>query len=412
MDASVSEDKLTPEIYQCQVCWGNMLDRKPRSLTCGHSFCQRCLEKLDKEGRIDCPTCRCQTLTPEGVDKLPLAFTKVLYDKTPKNAVIDELSLHDILNKKPKEVLRLIISDSRDSDADDDDDDYDDYAEDDSETSGNSGIQKLNIHVHGEVFVIPLNSTSLMVVFLGDDKVVRVDNKGHILSTHTVFGGSRVTGACIHNQYLYTATAGAESSKITCIPFDFVTEIPDNPVIYSCDDDSKNIFSPVFMHNDDDNVYFLETDDDDQQAIIRHNIKTGSTVTIIDSLHVCDTYINGIVEYDKPALVIKSENCLKMFGVDGKEIRTVGDTDAGLGKLENPVGVIGTKSGHLLVVDSRQNRVCLFDKSGTFLKDILTEKEIKNPLFLALQGRRLWVTLNGDPYDSDENSIVKCFLYE
>ena len=108
MDVNKSEDELTPEIYQCQVCWGNMLDRKPRSLTCGHSFCQGCLEKLNKEGRIDCPTCRCQTLTPDGVDKLPLDFKLSKFKDMEKDLVLNVDFLCQMCFMKGKKAQALV----------------------------------------------------------------------------------------------------------------------------------------------------------------------------------------------------------------------------------------------------------------------------------------------------------------
>ena len=52
------------ELYTCEVCLENMLDRNPRLLSCLHSFCSDCLVKLIKHGSILCPTCREETAVP------------------------------------------------------------------------------------------------------------------------------------------------------------------------------------------------------------------------------------------------------------------------------------------------------------------------------------------------------------
>ena len=52
------------ELYTCEVCLENMLDKNPRLLSCLHSFCSDCLLKLTKHCSILCPTCREETAVP------------------------------------------------------------------------------------------------------------------------------------------------------------------------------------------------------------------------------------------------------------------------------------------------------------------------------------------------------------
>ena len=49
------------DLYTCEVCLENMLDKDPRLLWCHHSFCMKCLKKIMKNGTILCPTCRAST---------------------------------------------------------------------------------------------------------------------------------------------------------------------------------------------------------------------------------------------------------------------------------------------------------------------------------------------------------------
>ena len=46
------------DLFECSVCFNDMLDRSPRSLRCLHSFCTECLQQLINNNKINCPTCR------------------------------------------------------------------------------------------------------------------------------------------------------------------------------------------------------------------------------------------------------------------------------------------------------------------------------------------------------------------
>ena len=61
-----------PDHTECSVCLESMLTKDPRLLTCGHSFCNPCIQKLADKDTITCPICRKETkLTIGGVEKLP-----------------------------------------------------------------------------------------------------------------------------------------------------------------------------------------------------------------------------------------------------------------------------------------------------------------------------------------------------
>ena len=62
-------------IFECAVCFNNMLDRSPRSLKCLHSFCETCLQKLVEDNYIICPTCRNVTEVQDNdTEKLTVNF--------------------------------------------------------------------------------------------------------------------------------------------------------------------------------------------------------------------------------------------------------------------------------------------------------------------------------------------------
>ena len=63
------------DLYNCDICMGNMLERNPKMLSCHHTFCAQCLSKVMKQGIIKCPTCRSKTDVAGGdITKLPVNF--------------------------------------------------------------------------------------------------------------------------------------------------------------------------------------------------------------------------------------------------------------------------------------------------------------------------------------------------
>ena len=59
----------------CAVCMEHLIDRNPKFLSCHHSFCQQCLQKLTNNSQVSCPTCRAVTAVPNNdVTNLPMNF--------------------------------------------------------------------------------------------------------------------------------------------------------------------------------------------------------------------------------------------------------------------------------------------------------------------------------------------------
>ena len=61
---------------ECTICFERYNDENkcPRMLSCGHSFCSSCLERLLRGNTIDCPKCRNTFVVPSGVHSLPTNF--------------------------------------------------------------------------------------------------------------------------------------------------------------------------------------------------------------------------------------------------------------------------------------------------------------------------------------------------
>ena len=73
---------------ECSICYEGYNDEKkcPRLLSCGHSFCFSCLERLLHGNSIDCPKCRHAVAVPTGVQGL-----------------LKNFALLDIVKEAPKE---------------------------------------------------------------------------------------------------------------------------------------------------------------------------------------------------------------------------------------------------------------------------------------------------------------------
>ena len=78
------ELKRATESLACPVCF--QVFRNPKYLSCYHSYCEGCLEKIQNQSRITCPECRKETAVPVGgVKELPSNFFI--------NRLVDELIL-------------------------------------------------------------------------------------------------------------------------------------------------------------------------------------------------------------------------------------------------------------------------------------------------------------------------------
>ena len=62
-----------PEEVLCGVCLSIFID--PCTLTCGHTWCQRCLREICSPPAARCPSCRARILSPPSVN---IQFRKLL----------------------------------------------------------------------------------------------------------------------------------------------------------------------------------------------------------------------------------------------------------------------------------------------------------------------------------------------
>ena len=107
------------DLYNCEVCLENMLNRNPRLLSCIHSFCTECLAKIMKNGTIVCPTCREETVVPNNdVNLLKVNFMlqkmKEHMDKMHSSKTLFcQLCLSQSASLKCQECLQLLCGDCK-----------------------------------------------------------------------------------------------------------------------------------------------------------------------------------------------------------------------------------------------------------------------------------------------------------
>ena len=66
------EELYSFELFVCPVCLESLINKEPRLLSCGHTFCTPCLQHLFGGNTVKCPKCRSPTqLPPGGVQALP-----------------------------------------------------------------------------------------------------------------------------------------------------------------------------------------------------------------------------------------------------------------------------------------------------------------------------------------------------
>eukprot|EP01112_Ceratiomyxa_fruticulosa_P016812 TRINITY_DN5130_c0_g2_i1.p1 TRINITY_DN5130_c0_g2~~TRINITY_DN5130_c0_g2_i1.p1 ORF type:complete len:646 (-),score=113.45 TRINITY_DN5130_c0_g2_i1:89-2026(-) len=59
---------------ECGVCMESYLDREPKILSCGHTYCMLCLQGLVRTNTISCAGCNTQTVLTSGVASLPTNY--------------------------------------------------------------------------------------------------------------------------------------------------------------------------------------------------------------------------------------------------------------------------------------------------------------------------------------------------
>lgn len=60
--------------YACLIC--TSIAFKPIRLACGHLFCVRCLVKMQRAGKGECPLCRSQVVLLANKDSLDLQLMR------------------------------------------------------------------------------------------------------------------------------------------------------------------------------------------------------------------------------------------------------------------------------------------------------------------------------------------------
>ena len=82
------------EFLECPICYEQFNESNlcPRMLSCGHSFCSSCLERLLHGNTIDCPTCKTPVNVTSGVAGVAKNFALLsIVNVSPKRRVRESL---------------------------------------------------------------------------------------------------------------------------------------------------------------------------------------------------------------------------------------------------------------------------------------------------------------------------------
>ena len=63
---SGEEELYSFELFECSVCLESLINKQPRLLSCGHTFCTPCLQQLSGGNTVNYPKCRSPTRIPPG----------------------------------------------------------------------------------------------------------------------------------------------------------------------------------------------------------------------------------------------------------------------------------------------------------------------------------------------------------
>lgn len=136
----------------------------------------------------------------------------------------------------------------------------------------------------------------------------------------------------------------------------------------------------------------------------------GSDEAEPEAVEQSDNLMVDRVKFDQPRYVCVSRkgeivvsdsgnHCIKMFDSSGKFIRQFGEYGRRDGQLKFPYGVCCDKENNIIVADHYNNRVCMFASDGKFLQHLVTaEKGLCRPQGVSMKlghDPRLYVT-HGD----------------
>lgn len=128
-----------------------------------------------------------------------------------------------------------------------------------------------------------------------------------------------------------------------------------------------------------------------------HNTRTPmypeKTVTFVEDLSIGGEDLDGNVILFNPRLSLVDENeniyiseskdhVIKVFGPNGKYIKTIGAKGSGPGEFQTMPYVAITKKGEIVVTDSKARRTSFFDSSGQFLKSFQWKTYYDGPIIL------------------------------
>ena len=345
-------EALDPELfYQCTICFEDMTKRKPRLISCHHSFCEECLQKITKRSDITCPVCRQVThVTNNDVTTLSMDFKLLQMKEREATLSLWKLQLTVTVPKdatcqrveKPKLIANLVTGKW--------------------------------FHMYNPQHVRCLKNTVVIAEWKGS--VIFLNYSGTSVQSHKIDETQGVING------LYTK----DGDDLLIVQTRCISKIN----IYNSDvkvykpeiDDMKSILDlegTKFLITTPGNRCIYEYDAD--KNIVKNVLKDlgySSSIALVKRA--------GDVLY----VSTHRQGCIKIHNQNGQLLKSVG-SDTKLG-YPSCVKII---NDYILVGDWGDHRVRCFNMDGDFIKNVLTKQDgIQYPWDMDFQFPYLWLIEN------------------
>ena len=214
-------------------------------------------------------------------------------------------------------------------------------------------------------------------------QVVRVDREGRTVPpVYTCKQDHTIWGIINYNDVVFILQQNGYITKYN------INDVSNTVVTYKVDVGSlysgtlieyNQLLLPDCYKNE---VFVYNTDDHTTQVVITDVNRPVSVACNQDHsvIAVCD----------------ELGHCVSLYNRSYIKQATIGSIGMADGCLNEPVCVIFTPSGSLLVADYHNNRVCEFNQQGAFIRHVITSHHgICQPLSLSYSHPHLWVACYG-----------------
>ena len=208
-------------------------------------------------------------------------------------------------------------------------------------------------------------------------QVVRVDREGRTIPPiYTCTQGKNIEGIISYNDVVFVLQDEGYITKYN------INDISNTVVTYKVDVGSLRSGTLIEYNQlllpDIIKVFVYNTDDHSKQVVITDVRFPVSVACNQDHSVIAVCELGG--------------HCVSLYNRSYIKLTTIGSKGKTDGCLDNPVCVIFTPSGSLLVADCYNHRVCEFSQQGAFIRHVITsDHDIHQPRSLSYSHPHLWV---------------------